>query len=100
MKLTGVIHPSLQEAHCQQLKLKLEEVHFTSRRRSLGNMKLIGELFKLKMLTAGIMHSCVLKLLKDEHEESLECLCKLLSTIGKDLDTPSAKVHTHTHPSL
>lgn len=60
-------------------------------------MKLIGELFKLKMLTAHIMHDCVVKLLKDEHEESLECLCKLMSTIGKDLDTPNAKVHTHTH---
>lgn len=57
-------------------------------------MKLIGELFKLKMLTANIMHNCVVKLLKDEHEESLECLCKLMSTIGKDLDTPNAKVLT------
>lgn len=58
-------------------------------------MKLIGELFKIKMLTAHIMHDCVVKLLKDEHEESLECLCKLMSTVGKDLDTPNAKVHTH-----
>lgn len=57
-------------------------------------MKLIGELFKLKMLTANIMHNCVVKLLKDEHEESLECLCKLMSTIGKDLDTLNAKVLT------
>lgn len=59
-------------------------------------MKLIGELFKLKMLTVNIMHHCVVKLLKDKHEESLECLCKLMSTIGKELDTPDAKVHVRS----
>lgn len=87
---------SLQEPDCQQLQLKLEEVRFRSRRSSLGNMKLIGELFKLKIVTEKTVHRCLVKLLKDEHEESLECLSKLITTIGKDLDTQNAKVHTHT----
>uniref|UniRef100_A0A8C7VBN8 Eukaryotic translation initiation factor 4 gamma, 1a n=1 Tax=Oncorhynchus mykiss TaxID=8022 RepID=A0A8C7VBN8_ONCMY len=73
------------------LKAELEEAKDKARRRSLGNIKFIGELFKLKMLTEAIMHDCIVKLLKNHDEESLECLCRLLSTIGKDLDFEKAK---------
>ncbi|XP_058846440.1 eukaryotic translation initiation factor 4 gamma 1-like isoform X2 [Acipenser ruthenus] len=75
----------------QRLREELEEAKDTARRRSLGNIKFIGELFKLKMLTEPIMHDCIVKLLKNHDEESLECLCRLLSTIGKDLDFEKAK---------
>jgi len=62
-----------------------------AKKRSLGNIKFIGELFKLGMLTEGIMHDCINRLLKQEtDEENLECLCKLLTTIGKDIDKPQA----------
>lgn len=77
----------------QRLVEELQEAVDTARRRSLGNIKFIGELFKLKMLTEVIMHDCIVKLLKNHDEESLECLCRLLSTIGKDLDFEKAKVH-------
>ncbi|XP_071623378.1 eukaryotic translation initiation factor 4 gamma 3 isoform X3 [Heliangelus exortis] len=70
---------------------ELEEAKDKARRRSIGNIKFIGELFKLKMLTEVIMHDCVVKLLKNHDEESLECLCRLLTTIGKDLDFEKAK---------
>ena len=41
------------------------------------------------MLTEGIMHDCINRLLKQEtDEENLECLCRLLTTIGKNIDTP------------
>ena len=56
------------------------------RRRSLGNIRFIGELYKLQMVTARIMHECVKKLLKTRDEESLECLCRLLTTVGQVLD--------------
>jgi len=69
-----------------------------AKRRYLGNIRFIGELFKLKMLTENIMHDCLYKLLrkKDDKkekndEESLECLCRLMSTIGKDLDLDKGK---------
>ncbi|KAF7222561.1 eukaryotic translation initiation factor 4 gamma 1a isoform X4 [Nothobranchius furzeri] len=75
----------------ERLRVELEEARDKARRRSLGNIKFIGELFKLKMLTEAIMHDCVVKLLKNHDEESLECLCRLLSTIGKDLDFEKAK---------
>ncbi|KAM4556940.1 eukaryotic translation initiation factor 4 gamma 1a isoform 4-T4 [Fundulus diaphanus] len=75
----------------ERLRVELEDSRDKARRRSLGNIKFIGELFKLKMLTEAIMHDCVVKLLKNHDEESLECLCRLLSTIGKDLDFEKAK---------
>ncbi|XP_060098586.1 eukaryotic translation initiation factor 4 gamma 1 isoform X5 [Heteronotia binoei] len=74
-----------------RLKEELDDARDKARRRSLGNIKFIGELFKLKMLTEAIMHDCVVKLLKNHDEESLECLCRLLTTIGKDLDFEKAK---------
>lgn len=76
---------------------ELEEAKDKARRRSTGNIKFIGELFKLKMLTEPIMHDCVVKLLKNHDDESLECLCRLLTTIGKDLDFEKAKV---TRPTV
>ncbi|XP_039986566.1 eukaryotic translation initiation factor 4 gamma 1-like [Xiphias gladius] len=79
------------EEEKQRLIDELEDFKDKARRRSLGNIKFIGELFKLKMLTEVIMHDCIVKLLKNHDEESLECLCRLLSTIGKDLDFEKAK---------
>uniref|UniRef100_A0A4W4G240 Eukaryotic translation initiation factor 4 gamma, 1a n=1 Tax=Electrophorus electricus TaxID=8005 RepID=A0A4W4G240_ELEEL len=80
-----------EEEERQRLVEELEDAKDKARRRSLGNIKFIGELFKLKMLTEPIMHDCIVKLLKNHDEESLECLCRLLSTIGKDLDFEKAK---------
>ncbi|XP_067310107.1 eukaryotic translation initiation factor 4 gamma 1a isoform X2 [Pseudorasbora parva] len=82
---------STEEEERQRLNEALVEAKDKARRRSLGNIKFIGELFKLKMLTEPIMHDCIVKLLKNHDEESLECLCRLLSTIGKDLDFEKAK---------
>jgi hypothetical protein len=44
------------------------------------------------MLTDTIMYDCIEYLLKDKtDEESLECLCKLLRTIGKELDLKASE---------
>ncbi|CAF4270107.1 unnamed protein product [Rotaria sp. Silwood2] len=67
---------------------KLEEDLVKAKRRKLGNIFFIGELFKLQMLTDTIMYDCIEYLLRDKtDEESLECLCRLLRTIGKELDS-------------
>lgn len=39
------------------------------------------------MLTTKIMHRCIKELLIQSDEDSLECLCKLLTTVGKDLES-------------
>uniref|UniRef100_A0AAR2IJC3 Eukaryotic translation initiation factor 4 gamma, 3a n=1 Tax=Pygocentrus nattereri TaxID=42514 RepID=A0AAR2IJC3_PYGNA len=83
--------PSLSHRELLWLQEELEEAKDKARRRSTGNIKFIGELFKLRMLTEPIMHDCVVKLLKNHDDESLECLCRLLTTIGKDLDFEKAK---------
>ncbi|KAF9925250.1 hypothetical protein BGZ65_007898 [Modicella reniformis] len=67
-----------------------------AKRQGLGLIHFIGELFKLSMLTEKIMHECVKKLLanvKDPEEEEIEGLCKLMTTIGLQLDHDKAKPH-------
>lgn len=68
-----------------------------ARRRSLGLKRFIGELFKLEILNEPILHECLEKLLNNCHEDSVECLCKLLSTCGKRLDAEEAKVSTEVN---
>lgn len=56
-----------------------------AKRKGLGLIQFIGELYKLKMLTLRIMHECVLKLLDFEglpDESAIESLIKLLRTVG------------------
>lgn len=45
-----------------------------------------GELYKLKMLTSKIMDYCMKYLIEKVEEEKLECLCKLLTTIGEQVE--------------
>ncbi|XP_059178291.1 eukaryotic translation initiation factor 4 gamma 3-like isoform X2 [Physella acuta] len=56
-----------------------------------GNIRFIGELFKLGMLTENIMHDCIYRLLKARDDDSLVSLCNLLTTVGQLLDTDKAK---------
>ncbi|KAK7128847.1 hypothetical protein R3I94_017167 [Phoxinus phoxinus] len=85
------LEAATSDSERERLQVELEEAKDKARRRSIGNIKFIGELFKLRMLTEAIMHDCVVKLLKNHDPESLECLCRLLTTIGKDLDFEKAK---------
>ncbi|KAF7717339.1 Eukaryotic translation initiation factor 4G1, eIF4E-binding domain-containing protein [Penicillium ucsense] len=60
-----------------------------AKRRGLGLVKFIGELYKLGMLTERIMHECTKRLLDFEgvpEEAEVESLCNLLRTIGASLD--------------
>ncbi|XP_062547986.1 eukaryotic translation initiation factor 4 gamma 1-like [Armigeres subalbatus] len=67
-----------------ELQYELEEKDAKIRRRAMGTIRFIGELFKHEQLTCKIMYTCINILLSEEmlDEESLECLCKLLTTIG------------------
>lgn len=81
-----------------EVKLSAEEggKRVKARRRMLGNIRLIGELYKKRMLTERIMHECIKKLLGDYQnpdEENVEALCKLMSTIGEMIDHAKAKEH-------
>ena len=58
--------------------------------RTMGNIKLIGELYKKRMIAEKILHACVTDLLGspsvEPPEENVEALCNLLVTVGKELD--------------
>ncbi|XP_073001015.1 eukaryotic translation initiation factor 4G-like isoform X1 [Typha latifolia] len=85
-----------EEGEIKQSKEEREEKRILARRRMLGNIRLIGELYKKKMLTEKIMHECIKKLLgphQNPDEEDIEALCKLMSTIGEIIDHPKAKEH-------
>ncbi|KAL9556688.1 hypothetical protein MBANPS3_001739 [Mucor bainieri] len=61
-----------------------------AKRQGLGLIQFIGELFKLEMLSERIMYGCMIKLCNDPTnagDEEAESLCKLLTTIGKALDS-------------
>ncbi|CAA0820687.1 Eukaryotic translation initiation factor 4G [Striga hermonthica] len=85
-----------EEGEVKQTPEEREEKRLKARRRMLGNIRLIGELYKKRMLTERIMHECINKLLgqyDNPDEENIEALCKLMSTIGEMIDHFKAKVH-------
>jgi len=69
-----------------ELTMQLEEEERKLRRRSVGTVRFIGELYRQNMLLTSIMEWCVMTLLSIRTEEKLECLCKLLQTVGQKME--------------
>ncbi|XP_063961051.1 eukaryotic translation initiation factor 4 gamma 2-like [Lytechinus pictus] len=66
--------------------------------KMLGNIQFVGELGKLGMLHESILHRCIKQLLEKKSRESLrekaedlECLCKIITTVGRRLDHDKAR---------
>jgi translation initiation factor 4G len=89
--------PTKPEGQSEEVMLSDEYyIAAAAKRRGLGLIQFIGELYKLGMLTLRIMHECVIKLLQFEglpDEAAVESLVKLLRTIGATMDA-DAKGHT------
>ena len=75
-----------------------EEIRIQARKKAIGNIKLIGELGKLDLVSEAILHKCLKTLLKRgtnenlaERCEDLECLTKIMQTVGKKLDQGQGK---------
>jgi MIF4G domain len=54
-----------------------------ARKKSIGLVIFIGELYVMGLIKANIMISCCERLLVPTDEEQLESFCKLMTTIGK-----------------
>ena len=49
--------------------------------------RFIGELFKVEMFPPNILSRCIRRLSSEsKSEESLECLCILLTTVGEEIE--------------
>ena len=83
--------PEKPEGETKEAVLLSDEYYIAAaaKRRGLGLVRFIGELYKLNMLTERIMHECVKKLVDYEStpdEAEVESLTSLLKTIGGQLD--------------
>lgn len=89
MKLTPLeneINESTDQNRKMELRAQLEEEERKLRRRSVGTVRFIGELYRQGMLITNIMEWCITALISIRTEEKLECLCKLLTTVGKKME--------------
>mmetsp|Transcript_15108 Transcript_15108/g.25769 ORF Transcript_15108/g.25769 Transcript_15108/m.25769 type:complete len:482 (+) Transcript_15108:3-1448(+) len=103
-KLTATLSESEQKEREEELEFRRMKI----KKQMLGNIKFIGELYKLGMLKEKIMRFCIQSLLKLEEaegagylqfknveddemdEEDHEALCNLFITIGSTIDNPKA----------
>ncbi|KAL5490830.1 hypothetical protein EMCRGX_G016017 [Ephydatia muelleri] len=76
----------------KQRQMEPEAAEMASRHRSLGNIKFIGELYKLQMFPESTLHSYMVQLLlSSPDEQSLEFFAALITATGKELDRGEAK---------
>lgn len=83
--------PAKPDGESEEVTMLSDEYYIAAaaKRRGLGLVRFIGELYKLGMLTERIMHECVKKLVDYEgtpDEAEVESLTSLLKTIGQNLD--------------
>ncbi|XP_031625532.1 eukaryotic translation initiation factor 4 gamma 3-like [Contarinia nasturtii] len=83
----------------KEIKTQITEEESALRRRLVSTVRFIGELYKLDMLTTNIMNVCIHALIREaapnqsntsQANEKLECVCKLLTTVGGKLEQRSA----------
>lgn len=74
----------------------IEEQRGILKRRMLGNIRFVGELYKKKLLNTDTMHDCIIELLgtpgqwKASYDDAdLELLCRFLKTVGESLESKS-----------
>lgn len=77
-----------QEVDLAKKKLLSEELYEDMRLRRkkyLGTIKLIGEMYKLGLLLPKIIGLCMNHLISEASNENIECLCSLITTVGANM---------------
>ena len=70
--------------------------------RMLGHIGFVGELYKQSMVTISTVHECLIVLLAkgktdNPDEREVECLCKLMTRIGKSIDNVKTRGHMNEY---
>ena len=70
-----------------ELKEEYEDLNNRIKIRSMGNIRFVGELYMIQLLSANIMSGCIGQLVHSNSETELESLCKLIEAIGEKYST-------------
>jgi translation initiation factor 4G len=94
--------PSLPPSERMQQEADLEEYLLKTKKRMMGNVRFIGELYKKALMSTKIMHRIITSFIgecddndewigwkQNQSEQDLELLCKLLETVGSILEQKS-----------
>lgn len=86
---------TMGDSEFERKEQDIEEKRIKIKRRMLGNIKFVGELYKRKLLNTETMHYCITKLIGTadsvHDEQDLELLLHLLTTLGETLENKSRK---------
>ncbi|MCP9262289.1 hypothetical protein DINM_005569 [Dirofilaria immitis] len=90
----------------KETDIELMEMEARERRRMLGNIGFIGQLFRHELIVPRILNWCIVHLLKnhsespDGDEESIECAVKMLESVGKLADRQCQQQQTNYQSGL
>lgn len=77
-----------KETEATKKKMLYEELYEDMRLRRkkyLGTIKLIGEMYKFGLLSPKIIGLCMAHLIGEASNENIECLCSLIATVGSKM---------------
>lgn len=95
---------SMSESDFVMQEAALEDARQKAKRRMLGNIRFVGELYKQGLLQMVTMHSCIQELLGTSakwndirEDQDIELLCRLITTVGETLEQKSKASKDKSH---